>query len=73
MILLATAARQVDILNFYYVWGNGPDFLLSFTTMLLVSFALRKPLNMMLGDSNRTPVRRAALSTQQTSDSHCSV
>jgi len=54
-----TQESFMDILNFYYVWGNGPDFLLSFTTMLLVSFALRKPLNMMLGDSNRTPARVA--------------
>jgi len=32
----------VGILTFYYVWGNGPDFLLSFTALLLVSFAMRK-------------------------------
>jgi hypothetical protein len=49
-----------DILLFYYVWGNGPDFLLSFTTMLLISFALRTPLNWMLGDSSRSNVRLAA-------------
>lgn len=49
-----------DILNFYYVWGNGPDFLLSFTTLLLASFALRTPLNWLLGDSSRSRVRMAA-------------
>jgi len=48
-----------DILLFYYVWGNGPDFLLSFTTMLLVSFALRTPLNWLLGDSSRSAMRLA--------------
>lgn len=32
----------VGIMTFYYVWGNGPDFLLSFTMLLLVSFAMRR-------------------------------
>jgi len=35
----------VGILTFYYVWGNGPDFLMSFTTMLLVSFLFRDVIN----------------------------
>lgn len=30
-----------DIVTFYYVWGNGPDFLLSFTTLLLTSYAYK--------------------------------
>lgn len=53
----------VDILTFYYVWGNGPDFLLSFTTMLLVSFALRTPLNMLLGDPKTRGYGRLVLAT----------
>jgi hypothetical protein len=40
-----TQESFVDILLFYYVWGNGPDFLISFTTLLLASFALRTPIN----------------------------
>lgn len=36
-----TTETVVGILTFYYVWGNGPDFLLSFTIMLLISFSCR--------------------------------
>jgi hypothetical protein len=40
-----TQESFVDVVAFYYVWGNGPDFLISFTTLLLVSFLFRHVLN----------------------------
>jgi hypothetical protein len=49
-----TQESFVDIILFYYVWGNGPDFLISFTTLLLISFALRTPINFLLASDGTT-------------------
>jgi hypothetical protein len=53
-----TQESFVDIIAFYYVWGNGPDFLISFTTLLLVSFCFRHVLNACLTPPGATTVGR---------------
>lgn len=52
-----TGETVLGIVSFYYVWGNGPDFLLSFTTMLLISFATRSLLNRFLQSDGTTKGR----------------
>jgi hypothetical protein len=51
-----------SLLSLYNVVGNGPDFLVSFTTTLLVMYAVRNPVNHYLAHQSRA-VRLATAAT----------